>query len=240
MRVIGPVAASLLIAAGCIPEASLRPSTGAQLQQGDANAARAETSGVLLVADGAAWKGTPENLERSLTPVRVRLENHSGRPLRLQYGDFALVGQESRFRYAAVPPLTLGNGVASVQPGRSGRVGLYVGTAPTWAYGPYGRYGRFGSGRYGPRGPFVGPYNPFYPDPYYGGYRCEEPLPTQDMLAQALPEGVLEAEGRVEGFLYFQGVTARESQVLLQARLVDANTGESFGTLDIPFQVRKD
>lgn len=238
MRGIGLVAASLLVASGCIREAQLRPSTGAQLQQGDKDAARAETSGVVLVADGTAWKGTPENLERSLTPVQVRLENHSGRPLRLEYAGFAIVGAESRFRYAAVPPLALSNSVASSE--GPGRVGLYLGTGPGWGYGPYGRYGRYGSGGYGPRGPFVGPYNPFYPDPYYGGYRCEEPLPTEDMLEQALPEGTLGDGGRVEGFLYFQGVAQRESQVVLQARLVDANSGEPFGTLDIPFQVRKD
>jgi hypothetical protein len=44
----------------------------------------------------------------------------------------------------------------------------------------------------------------------------------------------------VEGFLYFQGVAERESQVVLQARLVDGRTGEPFGTLDIPFQVRRE
>jgi hypothetical protein len=60
------------------------------------------------------------------------------------------------------------------------------------------------------------------------------------MLEQALPEGTLEAGGRVEGFLYFQGVAERESQVVLQARLVDGRTGEPFGTLDIPFQVRRE
>jgi len=237
MRAFGLVAASLLVASGCIHEAQLRPSTGAQLQQGDASAARAAASGVVLVADGAAWKGTPENLERSLTPVFVRLENDSGRPLRLQYGDFAMVGRESRFRYAALPPLTLGDTVASAQQKDPGRVGLYLGLGSAWGYGPYGRHGRYG-GRYGP---FVGPFSPFYPDPYYyGGYRCEEPLPTRDMLEQALPEGTLEAGGRVEGFLYFQGVAERETQVVLQARLVDGKTGEPFGTLDIPFQVRRE
>ncbi|MFP2911288.1 hypothetical protein ACLESD_40950 [Pyxidicoccus sp. 3LFB2] len=237
MRVFGLVAASLLVASGCIREARLRPTTEAQLQQGDSSAARTQASGVVLVADGAAWKGAPDNLEHSLTPVFVRLENDSGRPLRLQYGDFAIVGRESRFRYAALPPLTLGNTVASVEPPGRSRVSLGVGSR--WGYGPYGRYGWYGSGGYGPRGPFVGPYNPFYPDPYYGNYRCEEPLPTQDMLTQALPEGTLEAGGQVQGFLYFQGVAARESQVVLQARLVDANTGEPFGTLDIPFQVSR-
>ncbi|WP_164012594.1 hypothetical protein [Pyxidicoccus trucidator] len=237
MRVIGLVAASLLVAVGCIPEAQLRPSTGAQLQQGDATAARVEASGVVLVADGAAWKGTPENLERSLTPVFVRLENGSGRPLRVQYGDFAIVSRESRFRYAALPPLSLSTSVASsVRQEGQGWVGMSMGVGPGWGYGPYGRYG-FGYG-YGQHWPFVGSY-PYYPGPYYGAYQCAEPLPTQDMLEHALPEGMLGAGGRMAGFLYFQGVAERESQVVLQARLVDGKTGEPFGTLDIPFQVQK-
>ncbi|MCY1018860.1 hypothetical protein [Pyxidicoccus sp. MSG2] len=247
MRGFGLVAASLLVASGCVPEAQLRPSTGAQLQQGDADVARTEVSGVVLLADGTAWKGTPADLERSLTPVRVLVDNHSGRPLRLQYSDFAIVGAESRFQYAAVPPLELSNSGAPREgqgQGGSGSGSLYMGGGPGWGYGPYGSYRpfyghyRYGYGPYGgPPGPFVGPYSPYYP--YYGGYGCAEPLPTKDMLEQALPEGTLADGGRVEGFLYFQGVAQRERQVVLQARLVDGNTGEPFGTLDIPFQVQK-
>ena len=237
MRGLGPVAAALLLAAGCIPETQLRPDPSAQRLQGDKDAARAEASGVQLVADGAAWKGMPENLERSLTPVRVTLENRSGRPVRLAYGDFALVSPESHFRYAAIPPLTLSGASLSSGYGGSGREDfLPLGPGPGWGYGPYGRYAS--GGRWG-RGPFIGPYrDPFYPYPYAA--QCEERLPTQDMLEQALPEGTLEDGGRVEGFLYFQGVAARESRVVLQARLVDASSGEPLGTLDIPFQVRED
>ncbi len=231
MRALGPVAAALLLAAGCIPETQLRPDSSAQRLQGEKDAARAEASGVQLVADGAAWKGVPGNLERSLTPVKVKLENHSGRPVRLAYGDFALVSPESRFRYAALPPLSLSGSVAS----REGRVERDVLRVDPWLGWGYGY--RYGS-RWG-RGPFIGPYrDPFYPYPYVA--QCEERLPTQDMLEQALPEGTLEDGGRVEGFLYFQGVAARESRVVLQARLVDASNGEPLGTLDIPFQVRED
>jgi hypothetical protein len=67
--------------------------------------------------------------------------------------------------------------------------------------------------------------------------RCETPLPTKDMLEQALPEGTLENGGTVAGFIYFQSIGKREQQVTLQAQLVDARTGESFGRLSIPFQV---
>jgi hypothetical protein len=228
MRALGPVAAALLLAAGCIPETQLRPDPSAQRLQTDGDAARAEASGLQLVADGTAWKGVPEDLERSLTPVRVTLENRSGRPVRLAYGDFALVSPESHFRYAAIPPLTLSGASLASGYGGSGREDFLPLGSGRNAYG----------GRWGP-GPFIGPYrDPFYPHPYVA--QCEERLPTQDMLEQALPEGTLESGGRVEGFLYFQGVAARERRVVLQARLVDASSGEPLGTLDIPFQVRED
>ena len=246
MRALGLAAAALFLVAGCIPETRLQPSPEAQLLQGHRDAARAEGSGVVLLADGAAWKGHPGDLEHSLTPVLVRLENHSGHTLRIQYDDFALVGAESRFRYAAVPPLSLREGVASAEPGTGGsghhhtHTSVYLGLS----YSGPGWYGGFYRPYLGYYGPFVGPYpygpfyDPFYPYPYYG-YSCHEPLPSADMLQRALPEGTLADGGRVEGFLYFQGVAERESRIVLQARLVDANTGEPLGTLDIPFQVRK-
>ncbi|AEI64133.1 hypothetical protein [Corallococcus macrosporus] len=64
MRALTPTAAALHILSGCAAETRLRPSLGAQVLQGDANAAKAATDGIVLVADGTAWKGTPKNLER--------------------------------------------------------------------------------------------------------------------------------------------------------------------------------
>ncbi|MFP2933576.1 hypothetical protein ACLESO_52235 [Pyxidicoccus sp. 3LG] len=248
---LGLACVALLLAAGCIPEARLQPTPEAQLLQGHRDAALATASGVELVADGAAWKGSPGNLERGLTPVLVRLENHGDRPLRLQYSDFALVGGESRFRYAALPPLSLGDDSrASLERGTGGSGSVHTSVHLGFSYGAwaYGRYGLYGGGPWGPYssmypGPYhMGPYfGSFYPYPYgYGyGYACEEPLPTKDMLQKALPEGTLQAGGHVQGFLYFPNVSRRERQVVLQARLFDADTGEALGTLDIPFQVRE-
>ncbi|NTX02605.1 MULTISPECIES: hypothetical protein [Myxococcus] len=240
MRSLVPVAA-MLLAAGCVTESNLKPSMEAQVLQGDKDTAVAESSGVTLVADGAAWKGSPSNLERALTPVYVRLENQSGRTLRIRYEDFSLVGTESRFSYSALPPFTLRQPVASSSSvegtlegtGGSGSGAVYIGAGPAW---------RTGSWSYGPRGawgsPFYPYYGPYYPGPYTT-YQCEEPLPTRDMLQKALPEGTLADGGTVQGFIYFQVVTGRENGVMLQARPVDANSGESLGTLDIPFRVGK-
>lgn len=242
MRAWGWSLMALLAAAGCVRETQLRPLPAAQTLAGDESAAVAEEAGVRLVADGHAWKGNPGDLERRVTPVEVRLENHSGRPLRVEYEHFTLEGQ-SRFRYSAIPPLALRDTYAGSLAPESGTGGsAAVGLSWSSGWGPYShRYG------FGHRGRFWGwPggwYDPFWGSPFYGPYaypyRYSEPLPTKDMLNRALPEGTLEDGGAVAGFLYFQGVADREERVTLQARLVDARTGETFGSLSIPFAVSK-
>jgi len=231
MRTRGLWVVALGLIAGCIPEARLQPLPEARSLAGDTSAAVAEAQGVRLVADGAAWDSYPQNLERRLTPVEVRLENHSGRPLSIRYELFDVEGN-SRFHYSAIPPLELDEATEDTSP---------VCNA-AWAPRSYrwGWYGRGWQSRSWIRPEWSNPfYDPYY-DPFYRPYeRCEEPLPSKDMVEQALPEGTLENGGTVAGFLYFQGVTEREKEVTLQAQLVDARTGEPFGSLSIPFQVAR-
>ncbi|QAT81969.1 hypothetical protein EJ065_0360 [Corallococcus coralloides] len=231
---LGVGALGLMLMAGCAAETKLRPVPEAGVLQGGKSSAITEEAGVRLTADGSAWQGSPSDLERRVTPVYVRLENHGDRPLRLQYKDFALVGQESRFRYSALPPLSLRRASSSrdteeparIRPAVYPRGGMWVGGG--YGYGPWRGWGPgWYGGPWGWGSPFYGPYP----------YHYEQPLPTEDMLNNALPEGTLEPGGTQEGFLYFQGVAHRENAVTLQLRLVDAQTGEPFGSLGIPFQV---
>ncbi|MDC0712597.1 hypothetical protein POL68_29305 [Stigmatella sp. ncwal1] len=225
MRAWPSVVAAMLFV-GCIPRTQLQPRADAQALAQEPNAAVTEQAGIKLVADGAAWKGHPGNLDRRLTPVEVRLENLGNRPLRIRYEQFDLMGG-SRFQYAALPPSSLKDVVA---PGPR----CVLSPAPLHWHHTGGWRRGLGWRPWG-LGPF---YDPFY-DPYYTRtVPCDEPLPTQDMLKQALPEGTLAPGGSISGFLYFQGLAERESQVTLQTRLVDAQTGETFGELDIPFVVR--
>lgn len=227
-------AVAVLALASCIPEPQLRPTPEARSPAGEPTAVLAEAEGVRLIADGTSWKGSPRDLERRLTPVELRVENHSGRTLSIRYSHFDLVGA-SKFHYAALSPMLMQEAneqsptcVARYMPGP------YRGIGATWDR----RYWRLRQRAWWPN-PY---YDPFF-DPFYGPrsyVRCEEPLPTQDMMDRALPEGTLEEGGTVSGFLYFQGVGDRERQVILQAQLVDAKTNEPFGALSIPFQVRRD
>jgi hypothetical protein len=66
-----------------------------------------------------------------------------------------------------------------------------------------------------------------------------ERLPTQDMLARALPEGVVQDGGEVAGFTYYGSVTGRESAVEFEMTLVDARDGQTFGHVAIPFRITR-
>jgi hypothetical protein len=233
--------AVLLLTAGCLTDTKLQPLPSARTVTADA--ALAESQGIRLVADGNAWRGTPNSLERYLTPVRIQVENQGERPLRINPEDFALVGS-SRFRYAALPLFELhkagedtatgGSGTGEEDAGEEDAVRGQASSTTTLGWG--------GRGRPGPWGPWgwSGFYDPFW-DPFYGPdtRREREPLPTRDMVQQALPQGTLEPGGTISGFLYFHDVSSREGNVTLEARLVDARTGEQFGTLTIPFSVQR-
>ncbi|PTL83289.1 hypothetical protein [Vitiosangium sp. GDMCC 1.1324] len=229
-----PMLAALLLAAGCVTETTLQPLPSAPTTP--SGAAKAEANGVLLLANGRAWHGNPSDLESIVVPVLVHIENQSGRALRIQAKEFVLEGS-SGFQYSALSPFQQREqGLAMGGSGVYGHASLSVGVG--LGYGPwgYGYPGWWGPGWYGGLGWGPGWYGyPGWYGPYY--WTPPEPLPTQDMVRKALPEGTLKPGGNVTGFLYFQNVGNREGQVTLQARLVDADTGEQFGTVSIPFGV---
>ncbi|AKU89783.1 hypothetical protein [Vulgatibacter incomptus] len=244
------VALSWMAATACVHEPVLIPAPGAALSQtGGANATH---SGVTVDVRGDAWKSDPKDLARILTPVLIVVANESGRPLQIRYSDFDLVG-ESGFRYAALPPFQpMGSAYGSADQNldQDQSAAPALGGAPPPARGAPPPSRRFGH-RHFFVAPYLSPYYydygvypyPFAFDPFYWGQYYAvwvQPLPTRAMLDDALPEGVLQQHGEVAGFVYFQNVTPREGKVTFVARLVDANTNEDFGEVQIPLVTSQD
>jgi hypothetical protein len=233
----------VLAFAGCVVEPVLVPDRGATRVSGSDTKATAEVLGVQLRVDGAAWHGDPLELPELLTPVRLAIENHSGRPLRVAYEDFTLVGS-SGFRYRAIAPVP-GELPVSEAGGTPLRLVASMPTPSPVAHRPPP------PPRHSPHRFYVAPHyryrwphpwvwvRPFRFDPYaYHRYGWAGRLPTDDMIAEAIPEGVLQDGGRVEGFVYFQGVARREKRVELQVSLVDAEDEKPFGELHVPLVVK--
>jgi len=240
--------AALLVVSACAHVTTLQPDPAASLAPGTTDVATAQVSGVRVLVSGDKWNADPQNLGDVFTPVQVTIDNNSNRALRLSYEEFKLNGSTG-FVHAALPPLKAKGVVNEAssretkpsivfadyrRPAASGPVilpaqfehdGFYV--APHLGYG-YPGYEAW---------PGAFPYDPLYYDQYYAYW--PEQLPTKDMLNDALLEGAVQNAGKVTGFLYFQPVTASEPRVSFEMDLIDANNGQTFGHVSIPFDVKK-
>lgn len=226
-----PVLAMVLLVGGCTRATRLQPAPGANEAPWLPQAAVSEVAEFEVVAQGNAWPDDAD-IERHVTPVRMTLENESDMAVRLQYRDFALIATDGT-RYAALPPHRIDGTISErvalrhVEPLADPMFvhrGFLVADYTRPIYPTLGHYG----GRL--------TFDRTYYD-HYQSYWVDYELPTPMMLRHALPEGVLEPEGRIAGFLYFEKVDPAHEQVRLRADVVAANTGKILGEISIPFVV---
>jgi hypothetical protein len=230
-RTVTPGAASstflsalLSITAGCA-QGQLLPAPSAHPIPDVAGAASAEDSGVRVAAEANHWTSAPTDLAERLTPIKVRIVNHSGGPIDILYQQFALVGEHGR-RYAPLPPSPVpdaGEAAAAVHP---------VFAASSFFVAPrlHGVY------------PSLEPWKEPLPrdDDFYARQfgRWDKDLPTRPMRRMALPEGVLADGGEISGFLYFENATRRERHVTFHADIDQPPQGDELTQIEIPFVVR--
>ena len=81
---------------------SLSPGPGATTVPGEADTVINRIDGVSVTLETNAWQGS-RAVTNSVEPIRVTISNQGSSPIRLRYGDFALVDRNGR-RYAALPP----------------------------------------------------------------------------------------------------------------------------------------
>lgn len=218
------VAAAALVVSGCAGGPQLAPAPTVAEVPGPGQGGVVTQSGVVLTARADAWEGYPENLENEVTPIYVRIQNETGEPLRIRYAEFRIVSDAGE-TYAALPPFRIEGEVVSAIDSVGPYSGFYVAPyASPWYPGltPYD-------------GPFAydaGYYDSYYP--YYDTY-VEVDLPTRDMRAAALPEGVLDPGAVVDGFLYFQEVPEDVDRVRLEFTAVSAANNRVLGEVVMPF-----
>jgi hypothetical protein len=208
-------------AAGC-GHGQMVPAEAANVVPGAPTYAASEVQGVRIAAGGAAWEGRPKDLGEHLTPVKVRIVNHSGKPLRVLYEDFVLAGRRGH-TYRALPVVPIDHDARDQLRPTFSSVNFFVGpryhdvypSLPAWE-------------RQLPRD------ETFY-QRQFG--RWSEDLPTSEMKRMALPEGVLADGGQITGFVYFEDATARESRLTFRAELAGDDDGETVASIEIPFEV---
>jgi hypothetical protein len=202
----------------------LVPAKSAQSVPGTEHAVFAQEDGLRCAVDSLAWTGRDE-LPQEVVPVRVRLTNASGAPVRLRYEDFALVGKGDR-RYVPLPLVSLEKDpkhLPKVVPLHfsekffvAHRLRDAYPTLEAWSQ-PFERDESLyfeKLAKWGPEGP------------------------SREILRQGLPEGIVADGGAVTGFLFFES-PSRERRVTFEAQLEtgDPSTGERRIDIQIPFRV---
>jgi hypothetical protein len=207
--------------AACGPEvATLMPTAPAlgytvQKQEQD-------VGGVRVTVVGEAWPGA-QDIRTVVTPLRIVVENKSQQRVRFRYEDVALQTPDGK-RYQAIPLPLIGGSVE--RPSAVTMRGFYG--AGFWVSGYYAPYY--------PDYPYTGAFG----SPWYGNRtgviweRVE--LPTPQMVARGIPEGVIDPGGHVDGFVYFQKVPPQAGPARFVAQIV-TEKGAVIGKADVPFLV---
>lgn len=213
------------LAFGGCGHSRMRPAPNANVVRGAPWSAYGEQEGIRVSASTDTWDGRPEDLPEVMTPLKVRLTNHSGRPIRILYDEFALQPDDGRPFHPLPPaPLEAGSktGVAGLHP-------LYASTGFRVAQAYKSLL----------------PSSEAWPEPLPRDVSSSETeyhnwssgLPTPEMRRRALFEGVLEDQGVTAGYLYFSRRARAGDHVVFRADLSDAEDGEPVAALDIPFVV---
>jgi hypothetical protein len=232
-EIIGAALSCLfLVFAGCSPTvattADLKPAPMAQTASGLTDAARATTQGISFLVQAEDWPG-PVDIQKAVTPLKIRIENQGPQPVQIRYNEFALISSENR-TFSALPLSRIEGEVAvpvrNLHSPRFYHRNFHV--APHYAgiyteITPYHRHFAF---------------DPYYNTTYYGYWENRE-LPTSEMISRIVPEGVITSGGMLEGWLFFEKVDPGDvNRVIFRSDLVNAETGKKFAELRIPFVVK--
>jgi len=152
----------------------------------------AAESQVRVIAQAREWPG-PARIAEVVTPLRIIIENGSTKPLQVRYSSFKLTGPNGE-HYHAIPPRRVTGVVDTEEYIRPGFTYSRFYAAP-YFYNYYSGVPTY-SGEFS----LEAPYHELY-DGYWDGRAI---LPTPEMIARALPEGVLNPGGRLDGYVYFE------------------------------------
>ena len=214
-----------VVGAACSSETTLSPGPGpAVAPVGPGQGTVASAAGVTLEVRSRAWQGDPETLESEMTPLFIEITNKSSHALLVRYRDLQLHTNEGE-TFAALPPYDIDEDVTE-------RLAVYDYSYAGFRVAPY-------LANYYPRMRVADPYwwDGAYYDTFVPAYRRVR-LPTQDMIRLALPEGVLQPGGKMEGFVYFEELDNDVTRVILTTDLIDASTRSRFGHIEVPFRAR--
>ncbi|MDQ3033142.1 MAG: hypothetical protein M3Y87_12050 [Myxococcota bacterium] len=156
-----------------------------------------------------------------VTPLRVRIENAGTDPIEVRYRHFAITSTDGERAFVALPPFHVHGEVATPS---------FVTTVDHARFAVAPTYAAYYETIAAWDGAFR--FDDFHYDAQVSTWR-EIGLPSAPMLARAMPEGVVQPGGHVEGVVYFRRPPPRMRDGLFRAEVVTL-AGERLGRAEIP------
>jgi hypothetical protein len=204
---------------------TLVPASAASVVPNAPTAAYSEVDGVRCSANAGAWNERTGEIPSFVFPVKVRIKNDSGRPIRVRYEDFVLVGKKGQ-SYRPVPVLPIDPDERRRMPKLNP---MYASSKFFVAPGFHDVYATLE--------PWTAPLQrdkSLY-DRLFRRWG-KKPLPL-DVLRVALPEGVLDDGGILTGYLFFESPLDEEKRVTFEA-IFDGQDGRAtIASIEIPFKI---
>ncbi len=213
----------LMLGSSCALRGSLVPLKGDSSLAKVKTSSNGESTSVDVEVKPNAWSGVPSNLTK-VTPLLIKIDNQHSESIRLRYNEFILRAKDGR-QFHALPPFDI-KGSQVDRLNYNFPVSGFVIAPYQWRFFP--AFPRV-------RGGFA------LDGIYYGAYHPAMNrlrLPTSDMIVKALPEGVLEPQGKITGFLYFENVDRDLEEIDFVAQIVSAESKATVGEIRIPFKVQ--
>jgi hypothetical protein len=223
-RTVGTIAFAAAASLGC-GHGTLVPASSASVVPNAPTAAYSVVEGVRCSANVGAWNGREDEIPSFLVPLKIRIKNDSGRPIRVLYQDFALTGRKGR-SYRPVPVLPMDVDARKAIPKL---IPIYAASKFFVAPGFHDVYATL--------------------EPWKAPLERDEELydrlfrrwgdrrPPLDVLRAALPEGVLDDGGVVTGYLFFESPLDKESRVSLEATFGGGDGQTTVASIEIPFKI---
>ena len=224
----------VILALGCASR-SLVPISDSGIAYPELLRASKTLGDVTVVVNSSPWQGSPDNLERYITPIYVEIQNSGPSPLNLSYDDFVLIDQ-NRTQFNPLTPQIVADTLKTVSESNF----AYGPNYPTVSIGL--GFGYFSGGPFYGGWPYYGPfYSPFY---VYGNYPLGyyppayySPPAVGNVYTNALIPGQINPNAKLQGYVYFQKLPK-------EVRLATLNVGYRFigepvnYELSFPFEYR--
>jgi hypothetical protein len=180
------------------------------------------------------WSGYPSDLNRSYTPVEIKIQNDRTEEILLRYADFLAIDEASN-QYQAVPPGEVAQALFGSRLPRGDPGWGYAGRGPArgWLLAWHGPWWP-GPWPYG----FWYPYSSHYdPDPFFYEYPYRWPRAlAYDILTLGVREGRILPGARVEGCRFLQQATQKGNLLTLSWTPASAD-GKPLATLSSQFRI---